>query len=37
MNLLTALNIVALTLATVHFVMPLAYYFYPKNRYLDKP
>jgi len=32
----TTLDIVALTLAAIHFGVPLTYYFYLKNRYLNK-
>ena len=36
MKLITTLDIVALALATIHFGIPLTYYFYLKNRYLNK-
>jgi len=36
MKLITTLDIVALALAIIHFGVPLIYYFYLKNRYLNK-
>jgi len=37
MRLYTVLDIVALILALIHFGIPLTYYFYLKNKYLNKP
>ena len=33
----TTLDIIALTLALIHFGIPLTYYWYMKTKYLNKP
>ena len=37
MKLITTLDIVALALAVIHFGVPLAYYYYMKTKYLNRP
>jgi len=37
MELITTLDIVALALAVIHFGVPLAYYYYMKTKYLNRP
>jgi len=37
MQIITTLDVIAIALAGMHFGVPLAYYFYMKRKYLNRP